>query len=349
MFRKALCLVLVIIFLLSCAVFLSACGEEMHKYTVSSFDHFDTVTTVIGYEKSRADFDRTSAEILNELGRYHRLFDIYNTYEGVSNLCTVNGVSAGGQIKVQVDAEIIYLLLYSKEAFELSEGTVNIGLGGLLSIWHEYRGNGADDPTAAKIPPYEMLADAAEHCDINDIVIDKEEGTVLLADDKMKIDVGAIAKGYAVEAVARSFEEKGLTGYVINAGGNIRTLGNKPDFSAWTVGIESPLSEDEFVAEVRIDGYALATSGSYRRYYEVDGKRYNHVIDPKTLMPSDRFASVSVICPSAADADVLSTALFCMDYEEGLRLISKIPDAEALWVFNSGETKESNGFSKYSK
>ena len=129
-------------------------------------------------------------------------------------------------------------------------------------------------------------------------------------------------------------------------GGNVRTVGAKGDGTPWTVGIENPLDEGDhpYLAYLGLSGESLVTSGSYQRYYLVDGKRYHHILDPDTLMPSDLYLSVSVVCRSSADGDVLSTALFCMTPEEGLSLIESMPDTEALWVLTDGTRRTSSGW-----
>ena len=162
------------------------------------------------------------------------------------------------------------------------------------------------------------------------------------------IDVGAIAKGYATEQVAKFLEEQGITGYVLNVGGNIRAVGSKDDGNPWTVGIENPMSEDYF-AYLEIKGMSVVTSGSYQRYYYVDGKKYHHIIHPDTLMPSEGFLSVSVICRDSGLGDALSTALFCMPQDEGLSMIESIPDVEAMWVTDDGEKAVSSGWDNYVK
>lgn len=343
-------------YLLICAVLLQSiglagCGTKTEKYSTYSFDYFDTVTSITGYANSQEEFDEVANSVLSELSEYHKLFTIYHRYEGMENLCTINEIVDGTHRTVTVDRRIIDMLLYAREMYEKTDGTVNIALGSVLSIWHEYRQEGIDEPWAAKLPPMEKLEDAAEHTDINDLIIDEDAGTVTLADPAMKLDVGAIAKGYAVEMAARSLEEKGVTGYVINVGGNVRTVGAKGDGSKWTVGIENPDedSEEEYLAYLELSGESLVTSGSYQRYYVVDGKRYHHIIDQETLFPSEGYVSVSVVCDSSADGDALSTALFCMDFEEGLALVESLPDVEAMWVLPDGTRKESSGFQSYKK
>lgn len=347
--KRLLCILLC--FLLLQSIGLAGCQTKTEKYTTYSFDYFDTVTTITGYAKSQEEFDEVADGILSELSEYHKLFTIYHRYDGLENLCTVNEVVDGEHRTVSVDRRIIDMLVYAKEMYEKTDGTVNVAMGSVLSIWHDYRTEGINEPWAAKLPPMEKLEAAAEHTDINALVIDEEACTVTLTDPDMKLDVGAIAKGYAVELVARSLEAKGVTGYVLNVGGNVRTVGTKGDGEKWTVGIENPEenSEEAYLAYLELAGESLVTSGSYQRYYVVDGKRYHHIIDPVTLMPSEGYVSVSVVCKSSADGDALSTALFCMDLETGKALIEALPDTEAMWVLSDGAKEESSGFANYKK
>ena len=326
---------------------LPSCDKRREKYTEYSFDYFDTVTTVIGYEQDKEDFDAVCADVFELLGEYHKLYTIYDRYDGFLNLCVINSEKKAED----VDARIIDLLLYAKEMYALTDGRVNVAMGSVLSIWHGYRQAGMNDVANAKLPTMSELAEAAEHTDINDLIIDKEARTVTLADPQMKLDVGAIAKGYAVEMVVKELEARGVDGYLLNVGGNVRTVGAKPDGEKWTVGIENPDSDSQesYLAYLGLAGESLVTSGSYQRYYIVGGKRYHHIIDPDTLMPCDNFTSVSVVCKSSAQADALSTALFCASLEEGLALVESLPGVEAMWLSADGEIFESSGFSKYKK
>ena len=338
--------------LLACILLLGvfpSCALQSQSYKAYSLDYFDTATTVTGYAKSQEEFDRISGEILTELGEYHRLYTIYHRFEGLENLCTVNELVEGQHRTVTVDRRIIDLLLYAKEMYTVTGGKVNIAMGSVLSIWHDYRELGMSDPASAELPPMEKLTEAARHTDINCLMIDEENSTVTITDPAMRLDVGAIAKGYAVEMVARSLEERGITGYVINVGGNVRTVGAKGDGSPWVAGIENPDTdaEEPYVAYLNLTGKSVVTSGSYQRYYLVNGKRFHHIIDSETLMPAEGFLSVSVVCKHSGQGDALSTALFCMPFEEGLALVASLPDAEAFWVLPDGTTRQSDGFAAY--
>jgi len=340
---------LIAVCILICSFFASCAREpQKNKYSAYSMDYFDTVVTIVGYEETEEEFNRVSDEILSQLGEYHRLYSIYHRFDGIENLCTVNELVDGRHRTVTVDRRIIDMLLYAKEMYEATDGLVNVAMGSVLSLWHNYRALGMGDPANASLPPMDKLLAASEHTDISMLVIDEENSTVTLTDPKMMIDVGAIAKGYATEQVAKFLEEQGITGYVLNVGGNIRAVGSKDDGNPWTVGIENPMSEDYF-AYLEIEGMSVVTSGSYQRYYYVDGEKYHHIIHPDTLMPSEGFLSVSVICRDSGLGDALSTALFCMPQDEGLSMIESIPDVEAMWVTDDGEKAVSSGWDNYVK
>lgn len=345
MLKKRVSLCVALLLLIQCLL-LSSCGSKKQKYSEYSFDLFDTVTNVTGYAESKAEFDEVSALVISELREYHCLFDIYKRYDGMENLCTINELVDGAHRTVKVDSRIIDMLVYAKEMYERTGGKVNVAMGSVLSIWHEYRSAGINEPWAAELPPMEKLEKAAEHTDISSLVIDRENGTVTITDPEARLDVGAIAKGYAVEMAARMLEEKGITGYFINVGGNVRAVGAKADGEPWMVGIENPVESDndQYVAYLTLSDGSLVTSGSYQRYYVVGGKRYHHIIDPATLMPSEGLLSVSILCESSAMGDALSTALFCMDLESGIALIESIDGVEAMWVLPNGKTERSSGF-----
>lgn len=342
---KLLCVSLSICLLLG-GLGLSACSPKPSSYSAHTFDYFDTVTTVTGYAESREAFDEIANGVLAELREYHRLFTIYHRFDGLENLCTVNELVDGSHRTVRVDRRIIDLLLYAKEMHERTGGRVNIAMGSVLSIWHDYRTLGMSDPASAELPPMEALREAARHTSMESLIIDEENCTVHISDPAMTLDVGAIAKGYAVEMAARTLEARGISGYVINVGGNVRTVGVKGDGAPWVAGIENPFEEAEepYIAYLHLVGESLVTSGSYQRYYLVDGKPYHHIIDPETLMPAVGFTSVSVLTKSSADGDALSTALFCMTYEEGVALVNALPDTEAVWVLPDGTQLYSQGF-----
>ena len=329
---------------------LCGCQDKKEKFKDYSFDYFDTVTTIIGYEKTKDTFQNNCDKIKEKLYEYHRLYTIYNRYDSLNNLCELNTVTANNHQKLKVDKKIIDLLDFSLKMYDLTDKKVNIAMGSVLSIWHNYREDGLNHPENASLPPISKLKEAAKHTDINDIIIDKEESTVYLKDNELLLDVGAIAKGYAVEQTALWMEKEGMNGYLLNVSGNIRTIGKTFEGDKWKIGIENPDKDNEqdpYIAYLEFSDKALVTSGSYQRFYTVKGKNYHHIIDPETLMPSEYFWSVSVLCNDSGVADALSTALFSMPLSEGEKLIESLNDTEAMWVSLDGKKTFSKGFKDF--
>lgn len=336
----------VFIFLILCVLLsASSCEKEPERFSAYSFDYFDTATTIVGYADSKEEFDAVADGIFAALSEYHRLFTIYNRYDGLTNLCSVNMTDG----KVAVDEKIVDMLAFSKEMYTLTGGRTNIAMGSVLSLWHSHRDVGSRHPEKATLPSMDKLLAAAEHTDISDLVIDIENNTVERLDSEMTLDVGAVAKGYAVARIAEDLEARGINGYLLNVGGNVCTIGTRPDGTKWAVGIENPTGDDEepYIAYLSLSDKSVVTSGAYQRYYFVDGEKYHHIIDPETLMPGVNYMSVSVICDDSGVGDALSTALFCMDYEEGSALVESLEGIEAVWVLPNGERKYSSGFNSY--
>lgn len=340
------CLSVMIILCLLCG-FAGCNATQKTRYSKQYLDYFDTVSLVVGYEENEEDFNKVCDFVEAELDRYNKLYDIYHKYEGITNIYNIN--REGTEAPLAVNSDLIAMLKFAKEMYTFTEGMTNIAMGSVLSIWHDYREEGIYDPANAKVPPMEDLRAAAEHCNIDDIVIDEENGTVFLADPKMSIDVGAVAKGYAVERIAQELIEMGICNYTLNIGGNIRTIGAKADGRGWVAGIQNPdiFSEDKFLLKVAIADTALVTSGTYQRYYYVGDVKYHHIIDPETLMPKNTFDSVSIITPDSGVADALSTACFNLSLEDGMALIASLENTEAMWVLSDGTQYYSEGFSEY--
>lgn len=317
------------------------------QFRKNYIDVFDTVTTIIGYGDTQEDVTKRADVLMEELSRYHKLYDIYNSYDGINNLKTIN--DNAGITPVKVDKEIIDLLKFSIELYDKTNGQTNIALGCVLEIWHDYRNAGINNPASASLPPMDALEEAAKHCNINNIIIDEEASTVYLNDPEMSLDVGSIGKGYAVQKTAEYARELGYNNMVISVGGNISVIGPKADESLWKFGVQNPdlESEQASIQSVNLVDTCLVTSGDYQRYYTVDGIDYCHIIDPDTLMPAKYCKSVTVITPDSGEADALSTALFCMSYEEGFEYINSIDNAEAMWVLEDGSLQYSSHFQDY--
>ncbi len=345
--RRIICLILCV----GLSFTVVGCKARAEKYTHTCFDYFDTVTSVVGFAESENAFKANCKRIEEKLEEYHKLYTIYSRYEGLNNLNSVNAVNDGKHTPVKVDGKIIEMLEFAKEIYTLTNAKTNVAMGSVLSIWHDYRNEGIKNPSAAKLPPKDELKAASRHTSIDDVIINRENSTVYLKDGEMSLDVGAVAKGYATEEIALWMESQGMSGYLLNVGGNIRVVGKRPDGEKWQIGIENPdkLSSQAYIEYLELDSMSLVTSGSYQRYYQVDGKQYHHIINPDTLMPATGYRSVSVLCESSGLADALSTALFSMSVEEGKKTIEKSPNTYVMWVTDSGEQIYSKGFKKFTK
>ena len=324
------------------ATLLSGCAglqkPEKKQYTATFLTLFDTVTTVVGHAESQEAFTEMSQKIHDDLEAYHRLFDIYNDYDGVNNLKTVN--DRAGIEPVKVDRAIIDLLLDCREFYELTGGRVNVAMGSVLSLWHHARNRGINDPVNAALPDRAALEEAKDHIGFEQIIIDEQASTIYIPDPAMSLDVGAIAKGWATQRVA----EMAPAGMLISVGGNVCATGPKLGENPWVIGIQSPEGGD-YLHTVYVTKECVVTSGDYQRTYTVDGKQYHHIIDPDTCMPASYWRSVTVICRDSALADALSTALFLLPLEEGMALAREC-GAEAFWLDTAGNEFMSDGFQK---
>ena len=326
--------------LLTASVLFSCEGqtEEIKTKHHTFFEpYFDTFSTVYDYTgSSDADFDALCEEIEGELSRYHRLFDIYNEYEGIINLATLN--KTAGEGAKRVDPEICELLSFAKEMYSKTDGAVNIAFGSVLSLWHDAREAACDEKNPEYyIPKIEELLSADEHTSIENIVIDTAASTVEILDSETRIDVGAVAKGYVAEKISDFIKSKGLLGYAVDFGGNLRVIGTKPS----GVGVVSGIFHmgGYSINPVELKDSALVTSGIYERSYTVEGVDYHHIINPDTLMPENNYWSVSVKNESSAVADALSTAFFNMSEEKIEATLKRIPDTEVTVIYPSGEVK----------
>lgn len=325
--------VLSIVLAVAALLSLGACGRESAPKNRIYYEYFDTVSVIYDYTGgTQADFDKACELIEGELEACHKLFDIYNDYEGINNIKTVND-SAGEAVKV--DGRIIELLTFAKEMYAETDGALNVAMGSVLSLWHELREEGKRIPTEAE------LAAAAEHTDIGALVIDSAASTVMLTDRDASLDVGAVAKGYTAERIAKMLDERGLDGYVLDLGGNLRVIGTKPNGKGWTSGIRNPVASKDtpYVRTLEIKNEALVTSAVDQRYYTVGGVNYHHIISPDTLMPAENFLSVSVRAPSSAVADALSTAIFNMTLSEAERFVESKVGIEVTLVLPDGTVR----------
>ncbi len=323
-------------------------GTGYRSYSDSFFDTFNTLVQFSAYTESEEEFRLYYDHVQSRMQELHRFYDIYNTYEGINNIKTIN--DQAGIAPVRVEQEIIDLILFAKEWSERTSGSTNIALGPVLKIWHRYREDGLFDPASATLPELKELREAARYTDLDQVLVDPEAGTVFLPDRRMSLDVGAVAKGYAVELVANEIRAMGLESAIISAGGNVSLIGKPLDGKRdlWGVGIQNPEqsivgSSDNLLDVLYLADVAVVSSGDYQRFYVVEDQVIHHIIDPVTLMPATYYRAVTVVAQDSGVADFLSTELFLLPPEKSLPLADSLNGVEAIWVMPDGSLVVTEG------
>lgn len=302
--------------LLACLLLGGCAGERRaEKYTVCWLDLFDTQIQLTAYADSQAQFDQAAQQVYALLERLDAVFDGYEPHEGVEGVWAVN--QAGGR-EVRVEDELMQLLVQAQAWTGAAGGKVNLVMGSVLSLWHDARVTG-------RLPTDEALCEAARHMDDSLLALNEAAGTVCLSDPQARLDLGAVAKGWAMARAAELMDGL-LPHYLLDGGGNI-VCGLAPldGREAWSIGVRDPRSDNagDCVQVLRLTSCAAVTSGGYQRYVEIDGVRYHHLIDPQTLYPAALHLQSTIVCGDSALADFLSTATFLLPEKEAQALAAR--------------------------
>ncbi|EDS76760.1 FAD:protein FMN transferase [Clostridium massiliodielmoense] len=282
-------------------------------------------------------YDKVSPSVLDKA--YARVNEIQNEMsinKASTEITNINSSSGKNYVKVSSDVfEVINRSLYYSS---ISEGKFDISIGCIDKLWNI----GTDK---ARIPSQNEITSKLPLVNYKNILINKKDSSVMLKNKGMLIDLGAIAKGYAGDEVKKVLKKNGVSHAVINLGGNIVTMGNKPDGDQWKIGVKDPFMPDANPwATISISDKSIVTSGIYERFFEKNGKRYHHILNPKTGYPIDNsLVSVSIICDKSINADGLSTTIFSMGLDKGLKLIESIKDTEAIFVTKNHDVYISSG------
>lgn len=332
--------------LLFCLLFLSGCAPEkqLTRYTHTFYDTFDTVVIFVGYAESEETFNKAAELCESEFRRYHNMFNAYRHASDTANIWYLN--ENAWKQPVQVHPDMMELLLFCKEQAAVSN-TVNPAMGRVLRLWHNAREDAESDPFNTSIPELQKLQEAALHTSLDDLVLDEQTMTVWYDDTLLRLDLGAVAKGYAAGKVAEQIA-KIMPVFSINAGGNI-VMGNSYRQEGWKVGIQNPnaalfISDNPYLCTLKAENCSIVTSGDYQRYFYADGKAWHHLIDPETLMPAEYYRAVTIVAPTSSLADWYSTAVFLLPYEESRALVESAEGVEALWLFADGTMQTTQGF-----
>lgn len=321
-------MLLLLFFLLT---FLTGCHKKNTPLSKTGF-YFDTVITVTIYDPSKED---VLDECFALAGYYENLFSAEK--EG-SDIWNINHADAA---PVTVSRETAALLERAVYYSDLTDGLIDPTIAPLSSLWN-FSSENAQTHT---VPPDTDIAERLAHVDYRNINIDGL--TVTLSDADAAVDLGFIAKGYIADMLKEYLLQQQIDSAVIDLGGNVLTLGNKPDGSLYVIGIQMPFADRGVsMGSVSVSDRAVVSSGIYERCFEKDGILYHHILDTDTGYPIDNsLAAVTILAPSSLEADALSTACFALGLKSGKELIESLPDTEALFITKEGEQIATDGFS----
>ena len=319
---KALITSFLILFSIVCA------AQEPYKRTLKLMgSRFDI--TVVANDSIQANkyIDTAVAEI-------SRIEKLISSWDDNSQTSEINRNAGAKPLKV--DKELFNLIERAIGISKLTDGAFDISYASMDRIWQF-------DGSMTVMPSEKEIKSSVEKVGYQNIVLDKKNSTVFLKLEGMKIGFGAIGKGYAADKAKTLLISKGVPSGIINASGDMNTWGKQPNGNDWKVAITNPMNKNKVFALLPITNGAVVTSGNYEKYVNFNGKRYTHIIDPRTGYPSTGIISVTVFAPKAELADALATSVFVMGKEAGLDRINQLPKIECIIIDDKGNiTKSKN-------
>ena len=262
-----------------------------------------------------------------------RLEELLSTWMPTSELSRVN--AAAGVLPVHVSLETLTVVQRAVQAAEMTDGGFNIAIGPAVDAWRVTEGQRI--PTEAELDALRPLVD------LQAVHVDVQEQTIFLEKTGMRIDVGGIGKGYAADQAIDALRRAGAVAGVVALSGDIKTFGRLPGGKMFPVGIQHPRQDGAVLAWIDLQDEAISTAGDYERFFEREGVRYHHILDPRTLQPARSCQSVTVIAREGVWADGLDTGIFVMGPERGMELVEQLPDVEAIIVDQDGHLLVSSG------
>ena len=298
---------------------LSGCSRSDDSFISKKDILLDTVVSISIYDESMTDELEAAMKLCQ---KYDELFspsnensDVYKMNHRAENVYTP-------------EPEVLDVIETALEYARISDGAYDITIAPVVSLW-DFKSE------APRVPSDSELAEAVSKVDYRNVHIEGE--TLVFANDDVQIDLGGIAKGYIADKIAEYLVESGVESALINLGGNVLCVGTKPSGKNFNIAIEDPLVDGSVIGTVEIDGLSVVSSGTYERYFENDGKRYHHILDPKTGYPYENgLAQTSIIGPSSCICDALSTTCFALGGEKGMELIDSMEGYYAIFVDEDG-------------
>ncbi len=292
--------------------------------------HMGTLVSITAVGPTNQDANEAIDAGFKEVKRLEQLL---STWIPESEMSRVN--AAAGRKPVLVSPETMTVVRLSLQVAELTEGAFNIAIGPAVDAW-----NVSAEP---RLPIAMELEGLKLLINLQAIHADVWEKTIYLEKPGMRIDVGGIGKGYAADQAVMAMKKAGAVAGVVALSGDIKTFGRLPDGKKFSVGIQHPRKEGAILAEIDLQDEAISTAGDYERYFEKDGIRYHHILDPNTLQPARGCQSVTVIAKEGVWADGLDTGIFVMGVDRGMDLVEQLDDVEAVIVDQAGQVHISSG------
>lgn len=303
---------------------------QRHRAVTLMGSRFDITIEAKDSLSSEKYIDESIAEI-------ERIENLISEWRPQTQISEVN--RNAGIKPVKVDKEVIRLTQSGIYFSKLTNGAFDISIVAMDKIWKF-------DGSMTSMPSPEAIKKSVEKVGYQNIEIDTVASTIFLKKPGMKIGFGSIGKGYAADKTRELMETKGVKAGIINASGDLTTWGKQFNGKYWTVGITNPFKNDAYTEVLKLKRFAVTTSGNYEKFVEFDGKRYAHIINPKTGMPSTGICSASVFGPSAEIANGFSTSIMVLGVDEGLKLLAKFPDYSCVLITDKGEVIKSKNFRK---
>ncbi len=334
--RKILSFFLIFIFLTTSV---SGCNPKTQTISDSAF-YFNTIITITLY-------DTNDTQLLEDC------FSIAQKYENLLSATIetsdISRINSNPGIFIEVEPETVDVLKKALYYCELSNGAFDITVGNLSKLWNFSEISSSLNETheltePTLFPDETVLAQAVQQVNYRNIIIDNNQ--VMLNNAYSQIDLGGIAKGYIADKMKEYLISEDVHSGIINLGGNILTIGEKTDGSAYNIGIQKPFEDsDSVISSVEVKDSSVVTSGVYERYYIYNDHLYHHILDTNTGYPvENNLYSVTIICKSSTDADALSTICFSLGLEKGIQLINSLENTEAMFITNEYKIYTSDNF-----
>lgn len=271
-------------------------------------------------------YDDGSEEILDKV--FDRIVEIEDLVSINKSGTEIDELNENAGIKSVKLSETSYDIIETGVQYsKLSDGKYDITIGPLVKLW-------SIGLPEEKVPNKEEIDETIKKIDYSKVKMNPQTKEVFLSEEGMMIDLGSIAKGYATDEIVKILKEEGVQQAIVNLGGNIYAMGMKNGDTQWKIGIQNPFAErGQIVGSLDVHDKSVVTSGIYERFIEKDGVKYHHILNPKTGYPYEtEIVGVSIIADKSIDADSLSTLIFTEGLEDGIKLVEKLDDVDAIFI-----------------